>query len=53
MQFLIKEMDYCIQEYWDSRDMDEVAMILGELHLSKNLEVRFLEQLLLKCMERA
>lgn len=48
---LTKEMDRCVEEYFDSYDMEEVARIFGELHLSKEHEVLFIERVITLCIE--
>lgn len=51
LRFLQEEMDSAIREYFDSRDMEEVGVILGELHLNKELEIAFIYHLLLFSIE--
>jgi hypothetical protein len=45
------EIDRAVEEYFDSYDMEEVARIFGELHLSKEDEVLFIERLVLFSIE--
>jgi len=49
---LMNEMQNTITEYLDSYDCQEVGTILGELHLSKDLELLFLKTLLVECLAR-
>jgi hypothetical protein len=49
---LIGEIDTSIDEFFDSFDCEEVARIVGELHLSHDLDVYFIKQILIKCMEQ-
>jgi len=49
---LIREMQYSIQEYFDSHDCEEVARIVGELHLNRELEIKFIREVLLLSLER-
>jgi hypothetical protein len=49
---LIREMQTTIQEYFDSHDCEEVARIIGELHLNRELEIKFIREVLLYSIER-
>lgn len=49
---LLKEMDLAIEEYFDSYDSEEVARIFGELHLSRDCEIRFIRKILLYSVEK-
>jgi len=52
LEHLEKEMQNTIAEFFDSADMQEVGQILGELHLSKEYDVKFLHMLFLEAMNR-
>jgi hypothetical protein len=49
---LLEEINTSIDEYFDSRDAEEVARIVGELHLTRDLDVFFIKQVILKSMEK-
>lgn len=49
---LEKEIDSAVEEYFDAHDLEEVARIFGELHLSKELEVLFIERLIILSIEK-
>lgn len=49
---LTKEIDIAVEEYFDSYDMEEVARIFGELHLSKEDEILFVERVIMLSIER-
>lgn len=46
------EMDMAIVEYRDSWDCAEVARIMGELHLNREMEIKFIRKIILSlCVE--
>jgi len=49
---LLSEIEETISEYFDSLDAQEVGRILGELHLSKQMEVDFLVNLMVRGLEK-
>ncbi|CAD7945480.1 unnamed protein product [Amoebophrya sp. A120] len=49
---LFQEMELAIEEHFDSYDCEEVARILTELHLTRELKIKFLRRLLLYSIEK-
>jgi hypothetical protein len=49
---LLAEMDLAIEEYFDSLDCEEVARIVGELHLNREFEIKFIRKILLSSIEK-
>lgn len=49
---LMEEIRTSITEYFDSHDCEEVARIIGELHLNRELEIKFIREVLLYSLER-
>jgi len=46
------EMDLAIMEYFDSRDLNEVARIVGELHLNAALDAEFVQRIVVAGLEK-